>query len=669
MYPFASHWPEYSPGNVTSSAPALTSTATSSKNSSSQASKGTHPTSSPSPSGHGPSWWHPPSFSGLPTSEMLHYSSSPWAGHEHHEPHTSSRDSGRDSSSYHDTHGRNGPYHSPDHHSHIHGHSHGHGYHHGRGSHVHGSTLIHFPHSSSHHSISSNDEKRSPSHKDKHGRVPKGERDVMSPSEGMERKHPHDSLAKREHSHHKGRSLFDEIPHHHREDSFSPPNRSEKTLKMHRAHDIDTERDGHRELAYKASKVSRLEMPKECTSREKERPNSKHSMFSFYDEPERGSAHDTYLTQSSKPAYITSVSDKALASAKASYLNKDHSDRGSSHHPHDEERHNSYPFSSYTDKDSTHHIPGIMNPVGHLGERDIHSMKLDHHREHMHHRASPVHREVSNGSPQSDRMSKAEATREWVNKQPDHYVASSLDSIIKTDQRCKFGEPLNKKRDSSKVMSPRGASGKQEKHSKKEQAYESPLNSSIPRYSGGGGHSVKSEPMCQKSHAKGQKHHQSRNPFNVDFLSVSSDVEGKSKEIERHFHLPSGHDNPSDRISVIQSPLAMPPLYTDTSETSMIERGRSHHAMYGRDFYESPSLKRPTSLLDSPLPKKSVIPTTGKPRSFAKPDDFSPKNSESSSGSEDESIEEGEEEADTNDTQEKDNDISQDGTENDGKLF
>ena len=529
---------------------------------------------------------------------------------------------------------------------------------------MHGSTLIHFPHSSSHHSLSSNDEKRSPSHKDKHGRVPKGEQDVMSPSEGIEKKH-HDGSAKREHSHHKGRGPFDEIPHHHREDSFSPP---EKTVKMHRAHEIDAERDGHRELGYKEAKVSRLEMPKECTPREKERHHNKHSMFSLYDEPERRSAHETYLTQSSKPAYITSVSDKALASAKASYLNKDHSDRGSSHHPHDEKCHNSYPFSSYSDKDSTHHIPGIMNPVGHLGERDMHSVKRDHHREHMHHRASPVHREVSSGSPQSERMSKAQATREWVNKQPDHYAASNFDPVIKSDQRCKYGEPLSKKRDSPKVMSPRVASSKQEKHSKKEQAYESPLNSSIPRYGGGGGHSVKSEPICQRSQAKGQKHHQSRNPFNVYFLSVSSDVEGKSKEIERHFHVPSGHDNPSDRISVIQSPLAMPPLYTDNSETSTMDRGRSHHALYGRDFYESASLKRPTSLLDSPLPKKSVIPTTGKPRSFAKPDDFSPKNSESSSASEDESIEEGEE-ADTNDTQEKDNDVSQDGTENDGKFF
>ncbi|XP_065053159.1 bromodomain adjacent to zinc finger domain protein 2B-like isoform X2 [Rhopilema esculentum] len=669
LYPFSSHWPSYSPGNVSNSSSGASSSPTSAQNSSAKTTATTLVTSSSAQSALGPSWWHPHSY---PTSEMLHFSSPPWSSHDHHESHSASRDSGP---LYHGSHSRNGPYHSSGHHghSHIHGHSvsHGHSYHPGRGSHAHGGTLIHFPHSSGHQSQNSRDEKSStpslvaeesssPGIKEKHSRSALN--DAGPQSDFIEREHKWEDISKS----YIDKALLDEAKHLQRSDSFSPQNRIENNSK-HTRGDVDNEMAIESEG--KDSKPGRMGMP--LDAREQDKWHEKHHHMSNFDERGRADViskhdqrhnHDPMLPRSTKPSYISSVSEKALASAKASYLSKDNTDRGYGARAHEEKHHGSFPFSPMREKEVPRQRPGIMGPLASMGDREMDYKRDLHHREHVHNRGSPVHRESSNSSPQNERMIRAEATREWVSKQPSMFEPSSY---VKPDQRGSFtdGAILNRKRDSPKSMSSKSGSGKQEKFAKKEQHYESPLNSSLPRYSVPG-RAGRSELDTATPEAPLPKNHHGKNPFNVDFLSVSSDMEAKSKrEVDRHYHVPLSQDNTSDRVSVIKSSLPMPQLHRDARDSPFMDRPRHGH---GIEFSEQAYLPKPTSLLDSPIPPKVVPPVTGKPRSFTRPDDISSKNSESSSSSEEDSADQIEDEADPKEAHiARSDDLDGDGTEND----
>lgn len=646
MYPFSSHWPSYSPGNGSSSSSGKSSSPTNLPSSNVKTSATSLATTSSPHSGIGLNWWHPS------VTDMHHFSSPPWSGHEHHELHTVSRDTG--SSIFHSSHSRNGAQYYPSgHHNHSHapghGHNHSHSYHHGRSSHVHGGTLIHFPHSSGHHSHGSKDESSpadqslSPNHKE----TTDQKAGFTIPSDSHDRERTWDDVAR--------------LPSRH--ETFSPHLRQEKpSAYIQRVEGIlDDEAIGSKSPA----EEGRYE-EKEKTDRVIDEKGKVHRIS--YDERSRGGMgtpstrsdrHDSSHT--GNPLYISSVSEKALASAKASYLNKDSSERAHHLHPHEEKRRSPYPFSSSMENDFSFSKTGIISPNAHEADsefdpkRDYHLVKHDHRRDHGQYGDS------NSGSLQSERMNRAEATREWVNKQPALHISSNHEHYAVQENRCKKAEasPLNRKSESSKVGAAK--SGKNDKCLKKEQHYESPLNSTLSRYSSGA-HAIK--PETEHAQKRG------RNPFNVDFLSVSSDAESHSKrDLERHYHVSSSQDTSSDRVSVIKSS-AMSGLNMDMHMKKGLDGTRGHVMQHQpRELYEKSCLNRPSSLLDSPGRLKPVAPLSGKPRSFMKPDDLSPKNSDSESSSGDESEDQMEDEQDSS-KQLAGNDweLDQNGTENDGEL-
>ena len=572
---------------------------------------------------------------------------------------------------FHSSHSRNGPpYHSSGHHGHSHshhshGHSHGHSFHRGRNTHLHGGTLIHFPHSSSHQSLGSKEESSrssveqslSPNHKEK----AEQKSGSYKPTDAYEREPSWDDLSKL----------------HNRHDTFSPHMRGERSAKYSRfAEGISDEERKETRSPIDESKIEEREKAEQNSDERGQR-------VSHYEErthsaihggrSEQRHVHDLHLaSHSGNPSYISSVSEKALASAKASYLNKDAGERGYILHTREDKHHSHYPFSSPREKDN-YLKSSIISPNSHTVETGFDKKGEYHLVKHEQHKEPTSFRESNSNSLHDERMKRAEATREWVNKQPALHVSSSLEHYVKQEKRCKDSEPspLNRKSES-----PKTAAGKVGRHdkaggslekggSKKDQHYESPLNSSLPRYSSAGGHGMKSdvdrpEPNMQK---------RGKNPFNVDFLSVSSDTDGQAKrEADRHYHITNSQENNLDRVSVIKSSLAVPALNRDTHSKKGADGARSQY--HSSEVYDRGSLTRPSSLLDSPLPPKPVHPVSGKPRSFIKPDDLSPRNSDSDSSSEDESGDQIEEEGrgTGKHLRAKDWEIEQDGTENDGMF-
>lgn len=651
IYPFASHWPTYSPGNGSSSSSGKSSPPTGAPTSIAKTSATSHATTSSSHSGLGLNWWHPP--------DMHHFSSPPWSSHEHRESHGTTRDSGP--SMFHGTRARNGPqYYTAAHHNHghIHGHSHGHSYHHGRSSHLHGSTLIHFPHSSSHQSVGSKDESPSTEH--------------SSPNR-KEKAEQKAGFAVSSESHERERG-WDDVPKlHNRHDTFSPHLRLEKPVNYNRRAEGTSDDEGkdprspNEEQRFEEhEKADRLVEEKSQLHRMPYEDRPRGSVASHSGRSENRVGHDSKLAaHPSNPLYISSVSEKALASAKASYLNKDANERGYVLHAGREEQlHSPYPFSSPREKDVNFSKAGIISPNAHDADNDFDQKRDYHLAKHEHHRDLAQYRDASSGGLQSERMNRAEATREWVNKQPALHISSSFEQYVKQESRCKTSDasPLNRKIESPKTSAAK--IGKSEKCSKKEQHYESPLNSNLPRYSAG--HAVQAE--MEKPEPVPQK--RGKNPFNVDFLSVSSDTESHPKrDMERHYHASLSQENSSDRVSVIKSPLAMPTLSREPQGQGL-DGARSHlNQQQSREVNEKGCLNRASSLLDSPLPPKPVPPLSGKPRSFMRPDNLSVKNSDSETSSEEESCDQIEEEEDSSKhVTGKEWKVEQNGTENDGKL-
>ena len=669
MYPFSNRWPSYSPSNGStsssgkSSSPIGTSVGTVKTNSTS------HVTTSSSHSGLGLTWWHPPSFSG---SDMHHFSSPPWSSHEHLEPLNVSRESS--GPVFQSSHSRNGPpYHPSGHHSHSHSHhSHTHSFHHSRSNHLHsGGTLIHFPHSSSHQSLSGKDGSSKSSSIDQ----------SLSPSQrDISEKKPGSTLPAD--SHEREKSWDDLTKLHSHRDTFSPHMRVERPAKYNRYSEgiSDEEAIGTKS----PSDEKRYEEKDRVERANDERSHFRHishcddrgheSIHSGRSEHRHG--HDSPLvSHPGNPSYISSVSERALASAKASYLNKDTNERGGggyAMHSREDRHHSPFSFNSPREKDIGHGKSSLLSPDSHALElgfdqaRDLQVMPHDHHRDHA------SYRESGTSGLEDETMDKAEATREWVNKQPALHISPNYNHYMKQEKRFKNSDPspLNRTSDSPKAAKvgkhDRGGGNSEKAVSNKDQHYESPLNSSLPRYTGGS-HAVKSETERSELYM----HKRGRNPFNVDFLSVSSDADGQSrKETDRHYHIPSSDISSLDRVSVIKSSLTMPAFSRDTARSKkVLETARNETSQFqSREHRDAASLNRPTSLVDSPLAPKLVPPISGKPRSLIKPDDLSPKNSDTDSSSDDDSGDQIEERRHGTGKQinEKDWDIERDGTENDG---
>lgn len=597
---------------------------------------------------------------------MHHFSSPPWTNHEHLDPLSVSRDTS--GPVFHSSHSRNGPpYHPSSHRGHSHSHhGHGHSYHHARSKHLHGGTLIHFPHSSSHHSLSSKDETSKSSSVDQSSSPNLKEKSEKKSGSTL----PADS-------HERERSWNDLTKLHNRHDTFSPHMRVERPAKYGRFGEAMSDEEAK---GTKSPSDERKYEGKEMAERtSEEKSHLRH--ISHYDErghdnihnrkSENRHGHDSPLIpHTSNPTYSSSVSEKALASAKASYLNKDTNERGYMIHSREDKHHSPYQFNSPREKDVSHSKSSLLSPDSHALEtgfdqtRDMQLMKYDYHRDHA------SFREPGSSGLQDERMDKAEATREWVNKQPALHISSNYDQYMKQEKRVMNSDPgpLSRNSDSPKVVKgavhDKGGSSGDMGISKKEQHYESPLNSSLPRYTAGS-HGMKSETERPDMNV----HKRSRNPFNVDFLSVSSDADIHSrKEADRHFHIPPSDVNSLDRVSVIKSSLIMPALNRDTAKNkNMVELARNEPSHYhSREPRDNAAFNRHTALLESPPPPKP--PLSGKPRSLVKPDDLSLKNSDSDSSSEDDSGDQIEERRHGSGKQinEKDWDIEHDGTENDG---
>lgn len=659
IYPFSNHWPSYSPSNGSTSSSGKSSSPIGTSTTVAKTSATSHVTTSSSHSGLGLSWWHPPPFS---SSDMHHFSSPPWSSHERLEPLSVSRDSS--GPVFHGSHSRNGPPHHPSsihtHAVHTH-HSHAHSYHHGRGNHLHGGTLIHFPHSSSHQSLSSKDE------------TSKSSIDHSSSPNQKDSSEQHSGAVLPGDSNEREQSWEDLVKLHNRHGTFSPHMRIERSAKHSRFGEgmSDEEPKGTRS----PSDERRCEEKDALERTIDEKNHLRHA--TNYDErghegissgrsDHRHSHGSALISHTASPSYISSVSEMALASAKASYLNKDASERGYLSHSREDKHHSPYPFSSHREMDVASSKLDLMSPDSHSMERGFdqnlmekHLIKHDHHRDHTPYRES--------GGLKDDRMNRAEATREWVNKQPALHVSSNYDHYIKPDKRAKNSEPspLNRKSDSPNAAKAgkheKGGSSSDKDGSKKDQHYDSPLNSSLPRYTVGS-HVMKVE----SERSEMALHQRSRNPFNVDFLRVSADTDGQSrKEIDRPYHLPISEINSLDRVSVIRSPLPVHPLSRgDTSNTKKVAEIAKPHLSQRHD---NANFSRPNSLVESHHPPMPVVPLSGKPRSLVKPDDLSPRNSDSDSSSEDDSGDQVEERRHGSGKQinEKDWDMEQDATEND----
>ena len=596
---------------------------------------------------------------------MHHFSSPPWTNHEHLEPLSVSRDTS--GPIFHSSHSRNGPpYHPSSHHSHGHSHhGHGHSFHHARSNHLHGGTLIHFPHSSSHHSLSGKDEASKSSSVDQSSSP--NQKDMSEKKSGAT------VLAD---SHERERNWDDMTKLHNRRDTFSPHMRVERPAKYGRFG------EGMSDEEAKGTKSPLDERKYEAKDKAERASEDKSHLrhISHYDERGHDNIHSGRSenrhgidSHTNNPTYASSFSEKALASAKASYLNKDTNERGYMMHSRDDKHHSPYPFNSPREKDISHSKSSLLSPDSHALEtgfdqtREMQFMKYDYHRDN-----ASSFRESGSSGLQDERMNKAEATREWVNKQPALHISSNYDHYMKQEKRSKNPDPgpLSRNSDSPKTVKgtrhEKGGSSADMGISKKEQHYESPLNSSLPRYTAGT-HGIKSETERPDMSV----HKRSRNPFNVDFLSVSSDADIHSrKETDRHFHIPPSDVNSLDRVSVIKSSLAMPALNRDTSKNKKIlEIARNEQPHYhSREPRDNAGFNRHAALLENPPPPKPMPPLSGKPRSLVKPDDLSPKNSDSDSSSEDDSGDQVEERRHGSGKQinEKDWDIERDGTENDG---
>ncbi len=341
----------------------------------------------------------------------------------------------------------------------------------------------------------------------------------------------------------------------------------------------------------------------------------------------------------------------------------------------------SYPYSVSSDLEKSKSSHGVINKKSYLHGADKHLSKHDTFHTHVPNPASPSHRLSTSSSLHSERLSRAQATQDWVNQHPARFT-SSPEHLLKHDQRAKYSEETSytnqfeRKPDSlpsafhqsSAKSANAKSSSRVEKTAKREQHYESPLNSSLPRYSG---MSKVSKPESPKLHTKHQeshhsnapRFHHSKHPFNVDFLSVSADSE-KKHETEEHSYK-TDYMNPSDRVSVIKGMPAIPGLKKDVSGPMVNEHVRKDVLSPRADPFEAARMKKPASLLDTPLPPKKIAAVTPRDPHITSQAETSSKSSEDgSSSSEEDSEDEEEEEEATKEAGSQEN-----GTENDGRLL
>ena len=720
VYPFGGHWSGYSaPGSSVTSSEVTSSSAAVTLSSSKKHGSLNHPLSTAASSASSQSWWCPPSlYPGMPTSEMLPFPSVPWSGHEHHESLSSARDS--HASLYHGTHLRtqNGLMSSS---THGHGSSaHGHGYHRSHGSQLHSGTLIHFPHTGSHqptlakedqpwvsspndplpHSGSSTvSEFAQYQQKDQQAKIVTGDPLLSAATEGREKEKSKEVMSTISAQSLKDKELLEDISLYQMEEESSSLEGSEKTRNKHRAQLCQKEFDTKYDVVDKSSKLSKAELFEKSQldkiERERTLLRASPSRVTGWNAPhERKSIHDSHidnLTKYHRHVHPTASESKDLHPA----IRKDFDAYSAKSHIVEDKMYPSYQSVPSTEMENTKHLPGIVSRKSHVHGREQLSAKHEHHREYEHQQEHINREPITSQQPQvipgnlhGERMTKAQATQEWVNQHPAVH-RSSPESFLKQDHRAKFPDadvkhvsPLNRKPDGmpSALRSPpaRNASSKMEKLAKREQHYESPLNSSLPRYTATSQsckpEQIKAPPMHpEKQQPFVARHHQSKHPFNVDFLSVSADSEkSSSNKIGQHrkgYSIPEG-DAVLDRVSVIKTMPTVPVLNRDIASStaaSMAEKNNVHLPLQ-KDAVRVSAHRKGTSLLDSPLPCKPPVGTIPRMAAVAMQEDSSSKNSESSSSSSGEdSVDEEEEiaaEPPADDGTAKEN-----GTENEGEII
>ncbi len=639
------------------------------------------------------------------------------SGHSHTSSGHSHGPSGQSHASSGHSHATSGHSHASSGHSHVaSGHSHapsghsrtssgyGHAYHRPHGNQFQSSTLIHFPHTSSHqlsplkedqprvssssdplsHTSSSNvSAEHSQYLKNRPKKLVKDDPLLSAATDVRERPHQRKQPTGTMSALFKEKELLEDIDLYKIDEEMSSMEDPDRVKHKPKGHPLDRPHSSISEV----TKKEKAPFPPEMSS-----DKAHHKLHSLHQAiPDWKPKHDRKLVQESHSGNCTRYSRSLHVehppgnSPKASSIPEE-SHVARSYHP----KESTYPSYSYTssEREKMPHMHGMISHKSYL-QSDMQHIKQDAHRSHSSRDSSPTHRQTTANSLHSDRIARAQATQDWVNQHPSMHTESPEQSTrTKYDHKTKipeteekFSSPFDKKIDYMQPSNKSTGINHIEKPAKREPHYESPLNSSLPRYSAS---SKIPKPSSPKVHSKPPpesrhtppRYQQNKHPFNVDFLSVSANLEKKPAHESDDQRQGYGKDamKPSDRVSVIKTMPTIPGLKKDAPDSFLGGEARSQissprmfeHARYGLN-------KKPSSLLDTPLPSKKPAGVAIRDILPSAPGEISSQNSDSgSSSSEDDSINEddiGDEEGDmVIDIPEGQDNANQNGTENEGGL-
>eukprot|EP00794_Sanderia_malayensis_P003185 gene3185-3656_t len=625
MYPFGGRWSGFSMGNSSSSSEVSPSSSAPIQSKPTKHISSSHSLPTPTASTESSqSWWSSqPMYPGMPSSDMHPFSSMPWTSqHEHHEPLSSSRES--HSSQYHGAaHLRmsNGLLPSSRHSQPYHRSPHG-------SSQFQSGTLIHFPHTSSHQSSSSPGDllvHSMPSsapdaatqyHKDKPEHIVQDDPMLSGASEGKDRSLSRNSLPGSSTGLFKEKDLLSEETEKIRMKQVMQPVDKDNLLVFESP---GSKKKCTREselMSDRSSRVISHSIPQMMTSAWKGDRESK-QLLSEHDSSV--SKYPGYLQMSgedsAKIAKVSSPMEDSLSKRRdeeksfLSFSNPALSEAERVKHSHSTASHNA-PYCRIADKHWSKHEPYHVQAASQA--------------------TSPPQRQSTVSNLHSDRLSRAQATQEWVNQNPGMY-RTSPERLFKPDESrgkyadhdAKSSSQFERKPDflpSPGKMTDVRSSGRVDKAAgKREHHYESPLNSTLPRYTGISKVSQpESIPIMHSKHNHQQEKlnaprfpQQNKNPFNVDFLSVSADSEKKQPEQagDHHASFTQDYMKPSDRVSVIKSMPTIAGLKKDIADPLISEHAMKGQTGRGELFVDAVSgatarTKKPASFLNNPLPPK-----------------------------------------------------------------